>query len=335
MNSKYQNSIIVFLLVFMVLSLISNFYVFNSYILQKDLILEYNSSTFNSTTADKIFNNSLIYPNLTATAIPLSGAKANYYYVFKKYSEALNELNKPIKDNPNLMFKEAIKARVFRELGIKDSSKFYAEKAFYFLPNNPIHFENVAILHGSNQDIDSLISDFNYTDRGDIALYRLFFATILNINKEYNQEVLDIAKESLVKFPNDEEIITLATYVLYGKSNVDKALDLSSVASTEFENKNYLKAIEIYNECISLNPSDYSFYENIGSSYFNLNKFELAIKYFKESISLNNNSNGKSEFLLGMSYVNIDDNTNGCLFISKARKLNFQPAFREALKFCK
>lgn len=318
-----------------ILCLYSSYKVFNSYVLQYNLVEEYNKQTFNSNTAQKIFRENLTYPNISVTTIPLVAIKANYLIIEEKFDEALQVLNAPIKDNPNLFFKESLKAKIFRALQIKDSAEFYSKKAYYGLPRNPVHFENIAIIHGANSDIDSLVSAFNYVEHTNPQIFQMFFATLLNIDKPYPDSVKEIANKSLSLFPRDEGVITLAKYILYGRVNVDQSVIISKQAQKEFNSKNFEESLKLYLKCIELNPGDSSFFENVGLIYYELKDFESAIKYLSLSIDMPRTVEGKTEYLLGLSYAETQNFELACKYLTKSRKANFKLAFNALNKYCK
>lgn len=327
-----------FLLLFSSLSILclySSYIVFNSYVLQYNLVEEYNKQTFNSNTAQKVFRENLSYPNISVTTIPLVAIKANYLIIEEKFDEALQVLNAPIKDNPHLFFKESLKAKIFRALQIKDSAEFYSKKAYYGLPRNPVHFENIAIIHGANSDIDSLVSAFNYVEHTNPQIFEMFFATLLNIDKPYPKSVKEIATKSLELFPTEEGVISLARYILYGRINVDQSVIISKEAQEEFNRKNYEKSLELYLKCIKLNPGDSSFFENVGLIYYELKDFESAIKYLLLSIDMPRTVEGKTEYLLGLSYAETQNFELACVYLTKSRKVNFKLAFNAFNQFCK
>ena len=334
MKSKTKLFFILFLSL-SVFCIYSSYTVFNSYVLQYKLVEEYNKQTFNSNTAQQVFREDLSYPNISVTTIPLMAIKANYLIIEERFDEALQVLNAPIKDNPHLFFKESLKAKIFRTLQIKDSAEFYSNKAYYGLPRNPVHFENIAIIHGANSDINSLVSAFNYVEHTNPQIFQMFFATLLNIDKPYPKSVIEIATKSLSQFPAEEGVITLAKYILYGRINVDQSVIISKEAQEEFNKKNFEESLKLYLKCIELNPGDSSFFENVGLIYYELKDFDNAIKYLLLSLDMPRTVKGKTEYLLGLSYAENQNFELACKYLTNSRKVNFKLAFNAFNKFCK
>ena len=317
------------------LCLISSYIIFNSYRLQYKLVEEYNSQSFTEQTANKILLSDLNYPNISVTTIPLIAIKASYLYSQKKYEEALSALNEPIRDNPNLFFKESLKSKIFRDLQIRDSAEFYAKKAFFGLPKNPVHFENLAIVYASSSNVEGLVNTFNYVKQSDPQIFRIFLASINVLNVDSHQKVKDIARNAKKLFPNDDEIVTLSNFVLYGKDNVINSQKISEEALQEFEKSNYSKSIELYLKCIELNPSDSSYFENAGLSYFRLGEFESAIQILLKAISMPRSIPGKTEYLLGLCYLELQDKINACKYFAISQSNNFKLSFNSYVINCK
>ncbi|MFM8487931.1 MAG: hypothetical protein ACKOCH_16485, partial [Bacteroidota bacterium] len=76
--------------------------------------------------------------------------------------------------------------------------------------------------------------------------------------------------------------------------------------------------------------------ENIGICFLKMNQFAKAIPYFNKVLAMGTgNKNGKTEFLLGISYIGLDDRKNGCKFLNKSGELGYPDARQYIDAYCK
>ena len=331
-KSKY---VLISVLIISFFSLASNFRVFESYVSQTNIITEFNSNSFNSITGEKVISNDLFYPNITITAIPFSGVKANYLMQEKQYFDALEVLNQSKKVNPFIYYNQSLKSKIFRTLQVKDSALYYGFQAYNGIPLNPVHFENIAIILASNDDGEELISQFLKVDHFDPQVYRILFASFLNLKDQSDERIKSIALNSLEHFSDNKEITNLALYVLYGLENVTESYNLSDKASELYSSNKFKEAIELYKKAIDLNPYDATFYENIGMCFYQLKQYEDVILFFEQSLEKKTSSLCKAEFFIGLSNVNLGKLEEGCLFLHKSKSLNYESAYNAIIKFCK
>ncbi|MDC3348578.1 hypothetical protein OAV51_00475 [Flavobacteriaceae bacterium] len=94
----------------------------------------------------------------------------------------------------------------------------------------------------------------------------------------------DWLKAMDLNYSNDAIIKNLVGYCGYTEEDFYSNSDWYSLAGTEFNNGNYLKAIEYYDKSILLPGVDDDDYFYRGLAYFRINKYEQALKdYYKAS----------------------------------------------------
>ena len=335
MKINFNNIFKLFLIILLLPTLLLSYKVHRSYVLQATLLQELNSNTYTENTLNRLINTDIDFPNLSVTALPMNGILARYLYAFDKNSEAIDLLNEvpPYKDY--LYFNENIKAIIYNNLGLKDSSLYYSKMAFQNLPGNANHYEQYVKNLVQFKDSITLIHSFpNTSYEYDYQFSKIFLAAALNL-KLKSTSVMEITKEIKSLYPLDSELMLMTDYVLYGADNVNTSIDLTKIAEGEFEDGHYKRALELFMEANKLNPSSYTNYENIGLTYYRLNMYEKAIPYLTLVIKDFKPKDGKAEYILGMCYKDLGNSKKACNYFLKSYKLNFKPAFSEYSLICK
>ena len=312
-----------------------NFRVYQSYVLQDSLLSEFNKSEVMQSTFEMVKEESFTIPNITATTLPLVALKANYYYRFGDLDSALNLLNLKINDNPHWYLKEFLKASIYNDIGVRDSSLYYSKLAFQGLPNNIAHFEKYALNLAINKDTKSLNEAFDIIDINNNIMARIYLGILLNINEEFDVTTLNNVRSIVDLHYADNEIFGMANSILYGKSNMDKALDYTKIAEQYFTQNEYEKALDQYNNAISLFPRDYSYYENAALSAHLASKNQESLKLIQISMdSFPSRNDGKAEYIKALALIALDKKDEACKYLRISRKNNFKQSFQLISKTC-
>lgn len=311
-----------------------NFNVFQSYILQYDLIQEFNTKTLTNSTLQKIQNSNITMPNVTMTSLPLLPIYAAYKQAFGDTEQALSILNQPVNDNPYIGYRESLKSQIFYDLKVLDSSLFYAKKAYLKVPQNPIHFERLAIALAYKKEQDSLVTYFNLFQHDDEAVWKLFLASFIAIEGETPDEVISIAKRAKLKFPKSSDVSYFSNSIIYGLENVKLSSELSQKAEIFYENNDFKKAGELYEMASLKNPGIYSNFENAASCFLVTENYEKALKFSSIVLDSFNISLGKSAFTKAVSLNALGQKDEACKFIKISIKQGFKNAYPYLNQFC-
>ena len=312
-----------------------NFRVYQSYVLQDSLLSEFNKSEVMQSTFEMVKEESFTIPNITATTLPLVALKANYYYRFGDLDSALNLLNLKINDNPHWYLKEFLKASIYNDIGVRDSSLHYSKLAFQGLPNNIAHFEKYALNLAINKDTKSLNEAFDIIDINNNIMARIYLGILLNINEEFDVTTLNNVRSIVDLHYKDDEIFGMANSILYGKSNMDKALDYTKIAEQYFTQNEYEKALDQYNNAISLFPRDYSYFENAALSAHLASKNQESLELIQISMdSFPSRNDGKAEYIKALALIALDKKDEACKYLRISRKNNFKQSFQLISKTC-
>lgn len=323
-------------ILFLLACMYINYNLYQSLIVQQDLIHEFNTQKLTSKTLDKLKNLNIDFPNVTITALPLKAVKANYLYRFGYTEEALSLLDSKAVDNKYIFYKEYLKSQIFYELKDIDSSKFYSKKAYLNLPQNPLHFERLAIAFAYEGNYDSITNYFKYVKHKDIQIWKLYLLSMLNKSDIHGESAKNIANLAINKFPDDNEILIYSNSIKYGKNNVLRAKELSTLAEEKYNNLEYQISAKYYEQAAILNPGMYSYFENSASAYLELGDFDKAIELSSIVLDSFNIKTGKSEFIKAFSLSQTNGNNDQvCSLFRVSYKKGFKGAYPYINKYCK
>jgi len=270
--------------------------------------------------SDFVLNNLPNFPNVSYNSEPYFQLLGVAYYNEKNYEKALPYFKKAHQINPYLGHSDWYRYKIFQNKKNKDSAFFYAKRAFEARPRN---------------------HDF-YLDYIQSSVKKLDTTTILEIHKTYisrrnnpniwtntgyalascnysKSNLLKFVDEGLKIFPTDESLLTQKERFIADSKKIKITKEVVENFNTLIENArkaceagNFIKGIEYYKKAIDLQPNDAVLYQNLGLCYFKLNQAQPAIKYFTKSLSFNTLQDGKSEFLLGVCYLYLNDKNISC-----------------------
>lgn len=112
---------------------------------------------------EEIDNLFILFPNLSATTIPLNIFKAIYYLKYNDTDSALSILDEPLSQiNPYIHYNDFVKAKIYYHLEIFDSAFYYSKKAFYGWPKNLEHYSLYNEVLVKNKDTLEILKAYDY-----------------------------------------------------------------------------------------------------------------------------------------------------------------------------
>jgi len=327
----------ILLITFSIIFSYYNYVIFDSYKMQTGITFDFNRQEFKSDNYQKLKNSNIDFPNISATAFPLYAFLAKYQIMFKDYDGALNTLYENNNVNPYMRIKESLLAEAYLNLGIRDSSFHYSKIAYENLPSNSRHFQQYIMELVFRKDLNKINEVFLKSRAKYNYQYWLnYFSAVINLKNESSRPLIDsLAKEAIIKFPKNENIKIITSYILVGQENVKESYDLFNEGLTYFKKSNFNLSSERFISAYNLNPLDYSFSENAGMSLIKEQKFEKAIEYFKISADYSDKpDDGKSEFGLAYCYKELQQKNLACEYFVKSKEKNYKPAFGYLSSYC-
>jgi tetratricopeptide (TPR) repeat protein len=314
------------IIAFLSLLIISSYKVFESTNYQTTLLYDFNNGEY--TLPYEIYSNKLDdnYPNLSVTTLPIKVLKARYFIENDSFKYAKKLLFDAIKVNPYLKSSEVLLADIYFNEKKYDSSLFFSKNAFYQLPNvnshRNIYFKNLKLLNDTLEldNAFNMIKGYNKMDN-----WYEYIIVRNEMGAKNDLKLLNLVQEFKNKFPNENhsKINNLEKIIKVGAYEYSESYKLSQSALKEFQSKNYLKAVKLYESAIFLNNLDYVFYENAGIAHALLKNYEDAFKKYDEVIYRFETNNGKSEYLKGILSMQLNIQDQGCKYLKQAARKKY------------
>ena len=323
------------LIIILVPCLYLSFKIHKSYILQASILTEINSNQYTENTYNRLKTTNTNFPSVSVTTLPMSGVLARYHYAFGNIKESLDVINNQTIFKDYIYFNENLKAIIYNELNVRDSSYYYAKMAHINLPGNANHYEQYVKNLVALKDPSELIKSFDPLKfKKDFQFSKVFLAACLALKVDKTQilKQLDFIQAN---YNDNSEIRLMTEYLMYGMENVQKSIQLSQLADQNFDSDKINQALDLYIQASKLNPSAYTNFENIGFCYFKLAKYQEALPYFLRVVEELNPKTGKSEYLLGNTYFQLGNKKKACTYLYRSTKLNFKASFSDYSRICK
>jgi tetratricopeptide (TPR) repeat protein len=286
--------------VILVLISISSFKVYDSYVKQDSLLNDFNKQKF-VTSLDYIESIDDDYPNITATALPIKAIKANYY---TNDSVVSRLLDLSIKDNPYIKYPQALKSIRFKDQGLLDSSLYFARDAFNAIPNNELHAIAYLSILTTLKDTIAMDSVLNITKSLNSSnIWSAYLSDLLLIDISFSEDKLSVFNQAIDLFPGDSRFEFYKKNFVMGDLLINETGKVYLQATSEFEQKKFLKSAQTYLAGSKLDPTDPSFLENAAHSYYLLKDKAKALKLFDSVINHYPNTTGKAHYLKGLMLV--------------------------------
>ena len=318
-----------------------NHKIFKSYMQQTKIFVDLNRSDYSNTPEEFYTNIESDIPRLTLTSIPLRALKAMYY--FENEPDSLNYvkslLKKSIKDNPYIKFSEGQLSQIYYAERKYDSAYYYARISFNGLPKNAVHFAMMGKLYGNKGYLDSIVSTFNKINTPSKAdINKVFFASMNNFYGNLNDSLkLDVqtkAIEAKTKFKTDKDLQLLVDRVIYGKENIDMAINFQAEAQKLLQEKKYIEGIDLYLKALKIREINYPIIQTIGLAYYSIGDFKKSIKYLNELPSNGIPLDPLSLYVMGINKLNTRNITKGCDYLLRASKFGQKNAVAAYEKYC-
>jgi len=325
--SHYSNKASAFIIIISLFTIFFSFKTVKANQLENDIKANFLTNKFDLK-ADEIVYNLPKYPNVFTTGEPIATYAGRYFIEEKNYKQALKYLNIGHKINPYIGRTEFYKHRIAKENGKNDSAYFYAKKALDIRPRNKDYYIeaiNSAIILKDTTGIIKIHTDYTqYNNHPDVWVNT---SGALNQSGYSNKKLIAFINDGLKKFPNDSLLIE--------RKKIFEKDVFENQAILFFKNSNYDKALQSYKKAFNNDPNNVFLMQNIGICLYNLKQYLNAISYFKKSLISPDLKDGKSEYLLGMSYFFMKDKENCCKYLNLAKDKNYgnaQEIFRQQCK---
>jgi len=324
---------IFFAITFIILLL--NIKVYRSYVQQASILRDINLGT--NEYNDNYQEIEVDFPNISVTSMNLKTVKAKYLINDEKFEEAI-ELLETVDYDP-LRIADVRRAEAYFVMGKLDSMYSASKKAWENLPQNQnhlIYYLKSLKLFNLNSEITKIYEQFNEKIDTIKWLYFYFTAAYTIIDENNEELIKKQAKETYHRFgnQNDESLNIILYYVLYGEENYKEAIQFSQEAAELFQKNDFLNAAYKYELARNRFPINPDYYYNGMASLFKLEKHNEAQKIFFSMPDSLNPKNGRFEFLVARSYLNMKDTLNSCVYFNKSNQLGMDASLPYLKNLC-
>jgi len=285
-----------------------------------------------------------MFPNLSTSTLPIKALVARYYFRDKMYDESMRLLRESENVNPALHYNDFIKTAIFSAQQNFDSTAFYAYRAFYNWPRATSYYKNALYAAAKKKDtveINKIYTVYKkYRDGGEAV--NQYLMAMYEVKGGADKNMINILDSAYVHFPKDTVPLLNAKNLLsrgvLGSQGSGQAVftnQYSTDGGKLFAKGKYTQAASMYIKASSVEPNNYTHYENVAICYYTNKNFEKSIPYFEKASSFANNNTGKSEFFKAMSLVAMGKNSDACGPLQAAKKKNYPDIDKFIAQYCK
>ena len=271
--------------------------------------------------------------------MPIKTMKARYYYLQGNREEAYEMIDQGAKDNPQIYFSENLKAQFLFNEGKVDSAYVYAKRAFEGLPNNMPHYDMYMKTLVIKKDINEIEKTFNLVQSlagNTKTIWTIYIRSLAQTRSLGDPYAMEKAATAYQLYPEDETIFSLYRILTYGQQRMIEAEEINKQATSAYNNKEYLKAAELFSQAFDKDPLQCTFSLNAGLAYYEARQFDNAIRYLDLSnTSKKANILEKAMRYKGLSLLLADRKGEACAIFLKLKntypKRMYQQEFQ---KYC-
>ncbi|MGO4819181.1 O-antigen ligase family protein [Flavobacterium sp. W22_SRS_FP1] len=326
-GNKNKRQIPIGIIIISLITVFFSYKSFKAYQLEHQINLDFANKNFTLKTNEMGASMPLL-PNVTTTGDAFYTYAASYFIEEQNYKQAFIYLNKGNKINPYQGRMELNKSIIAVKNNKKDSAFIYARKALDIRPRNKEYYIQAINTAMALKDTSGILQVHKIFTKDNDAAFVWVNTSIALSNSNYTDDkVAGFIEKGLKIFPTDS--------LLLGQKNRLINTIFISEADRYFSNKKYDKALESFKKALKLDFSNVILMQNIGLCYFNLQEYKQAILYLENSLATPVLKDGKSEYLLGLSYYNLKQYDKGCEFMNSAKNKNYPNAFELINTVCK
>lgn len=302
---------------------------------QQNFLIGQTRGTTTNYVAEDIYNINSEIPNITVHTIPIDALKATLLMRLDQTDSVLGFVNKGAKANPFIGYPELVKSLYFVSKLELDSAYTYSKKAHNIFQGAYNHFDHY--LNMIEFTKDSLELTKAYEDLKDYYSERRYLKYLQVSSKmKSNLSLTDKDLIERLNINNPLNLVNKAYTIMgeIGRENIKKGFMLSNAADNYYEQNDFLNAGKLFLEASQYNPLEIAYLENAAHSFMNINQYNKAITILEKLLVELSPKTGKTEYLLGIIYLDLDQSDIGCDYLEKARAKGF--SFPDAIlnQFC-
>jgi tetratricopeptide (TPR) repeat protein len=178
-----------------ILTMVSNYMIFNSYRYQTILLNDAKNDMF-TLSSSQLKNIYYKYPSLALNSVPILTYISRYYSEENNFNDAIDQLKQSLVFNPNSLYTKYLLSRNYIFLNDFKSAEIYLEEIFHESPKIESSTSLYFFILGENKNISKLIEYRNML--ADIDNYKIWSFYIAAIKKNISDNDDAIFYDSLV-----------------------------------------------------------------------------------------------------------------------------------------
>ena len=156
-----------------------------------------------------------------------------------------------------------------------------------------------------------------------------------------NDYILKFIDTGLALFPTDSTLINRKKSFEKDAILAKKVANVTTIGASAIIKANmyaaksdFKSALKFYKQAAIEGPNNIIITQNIGICYFKTNQFKSAIIYLEKALNSPQLTDGKTEFILGASYLNTNNKEKGCKYLIQAENKNYPGAAKIVAQYC-
>lgn len=331
----FLKSILILLLILSPFVLYSSIRVYKAYTQHYFLLGYFNYNTYTAD-IDKILDFEDQYPDVISTTIPTQTLKGLFYTKQKEdFKSAIPYFKKGMEINPYLKLSESMLGFSYLMEDKIDSAIYHTENAFNKMPNNPIHFAHYVIALSAKKDIDKMKkAREKISTIDDETIDQIYLQAMANVlDKDNSKFILNSLDQKILKSDNDK--LKKSYYILeFGKEIVLKAGVANKQAEEFFNNKEYLKAAQKFEEASRLNPLETPYMENAANAYMQAGEDQKALEIVDNILNITNKNNIKMLYIKTLILLTREEYEEACEYLTILEKSKLKVPKAISNKYC-
>ena len=197
-----------------------------------------------------------------------------------------------------------------------DSAYIYSKQAFYSRPRNYELYKSAVKYAIEKKDTLELLKEHTLFDK-----YRPMSETWILVAKGlhysgYNySSLMAFVNKGLKKFPNDSTLLKQKNQLL---------ISTYLTGGQKLESRSELdKALKSYEKALKIDSKNTYIAQNIGFNYLKQGQNKKAISYLLDALKYPGQTDGKTEFYLGLLYLKENDKINALKYFNLSKNKNY------------
>ena len=303
---------------------------------QQNFLIGTTRSTDSNYGADDIYRIDSRIPNITVHTIPIDALKATLLMRLNEPDSILGFLNNGAKTNPYIGYPELVKSLYYIGISEIDSAYIYSKKAYNIFPGAYNHFEHyLNMIEFKADSIEFKKAYENLKENYSEKRYIKYLQVSSRMKNKLSLTDKDLIEKLSVNNPLNGVNRAFTIMGEIGRENIKKGVILSNKAEKYYNQNDFVNAAELFLEASQYNPLEIAYLENAANSFMKINQNKKAITILEKLLTELNPKTGKTEYLLGIIYLDLDQSDLGCDYLRKAKTKGFSFPKQILNQFCK